>query len=146
MAVANEEFALKLEKRMPPADHALIEAAAQTPGGWVYDIDWPYGPSEHVPPEAIRGSWEVDANGKMTGQFAVNDRYRPIVFTLRTLKPYMHAAAKANPDQWIVEIDESAEHLFPAIPPSGQRGWWYVDKHGTITRKFRANSEFAGIP
>ncbi len=131
---------VKTEKRMPPADRALVEAAAATPGGWVYDIDWEFGPEDHVPPEAIRGSWEVDAAGKMTGTYAINDRYRPVTFTMRTLKPYMHAAAKANPDRWIVEIDEAAEHLFPEIPESKQRGWWYVDQHGTITRKFRENA------
>jgi len=52
----------------------------------------------------------------------------------------MHAAAKTNRDQWIVEIDPRGEAHFPNIPPALIRGWWYVDKAGKITDQFRPNS------
>jgi len=126
--------------RVPPDDSRLREAAKAHSGGWVYEIDRSYPPDQHVPPEAIRGSWEVGSDGKLTGKYARNERYRAVELSQRLLKPYMHAAAKTNRDQWIVEIDERGEKFFPDIPPSLVRGWWYVDKTGKITQEFRPNS------
>jgi len=131
---------VKFEMRRPPNDRQLLGAAKGQPGGWVYEVDRQYPSDQYVPPEAIRGSWEVGADGKLTGKYAGNPRYRPIEQSTRVLKPFMHAAAKTNRDQWIVEIDERGEKLFPDIPPSLVRGWWYVDKYGKITKEFRPNS------
>ena len=58
-------------------DQWAIEEAKQNPGGWVYKIDGDYGPDEHVPPEAIIGAWQVDDDGKITGEFLPNPNYRP---------------------------------------------------------------------
>ena len=70
-------------------------------------------------------------------------RYRPIVSkSSGALKAYMHAAAKTNKNQWMVEIDPRAEDLFPNIPQNLIKGWWYVDKDGRITDKFRHNSQW----
>jgi len=132
---------VKFEIRTPPQDPTLVAAASAQPGSWVYEVDRPYPPEQQVPPEAIAGSWEVNAAGKLTGKYARNNqRYRPVMRSTRPLKPYMHAAAKTNRDQWIVEIDPRGESLFPNIPPSLVRGWWYVDKTGRITDQFRPNS------
>jgi hypothetical protein len=131
---------LQYELRTPPFPQDLVSKAAEMPGGWVYDIDWSYPPDQSVPPEAIRGSWEVDAQGKLTGRYARNPRYRPVELSERTLKSYMHAAARTNREQWIAEIDPRGERLFPQIPQELIRGWWYVDKNGQITRQFRPNS------
>lgn len=66
------------EQRVLPDDPVLVAAARAAPGQWVYDIDRPYPPDQPVPPEAIRGSWQVDGSGRLTGQYARNARYRAI--------------------------------------------------------------------
>jgi hypothetical protein len=129
-----------LETRKPPTNPALLSAALENKGGWVYDIDHQYADHHEVPPEAIRGVWEVSDAGRFTGGYAPNDRYRAIIRSDRHLKPYMHAAASHNPDEWMVEIDPAGEHLFPDIPKNLVRGWWYIDKDGKITDQFRPNS------
>ena len=132
----------RYEMREPPKDPKLAKAAAAQPGGWVYDIDWSFPESQRTPPEAIRGGWEIGQDGKFTGRFAPNPRYRAILRSDRKLKPYMHSAARANRAQWIVEIDPRGEKLFPKIPDELIRGWWYVDEDGNITDQFRPNSQW----
>lgn len=63
------------EPQTPPTE--LVEQALAFPGGWVYEIDGEYQPSDAVPPEAIRGGWEVDLDGRLTGHFEPNPRFRP---------------------------------------------------------------------
>ncbi len=63
------------EFRHFPAE--LVEQARAFPGGWVYEIDGEYSANEAVPPEAIRGAWQVDSGGNLTGHFEVNPRFRP---------------------------------------------------------------------
>lgn len=132
--------AVAIEKRVPPDDIGLKAAAEANPGGWVYDIDWQYPDEQPVPPEAIRGAWKVSEDGFLSGDYAPNARYRPIEMPKRELKPYMHAAARSNADEWMVEMDPAAEPLFPDIPEELIRGWWYVDKRGQITGQFRPNA------
>ena len=129
------------EIRTPPYSPSLIASALKQPGQWVYDIDFVYPPAQRVPPEAIRGAWESGGDGKLTGRYAPNARYRPIVRKKPDLKPYMHAGAKTNRNQWIVEIDPRGESLFPDVPEKLIRGWWYVDSEGMITNMFRENSQ-----
>jgi hypothetical protein len=131
---------LEFEVREPPQNPALIAAARSGPDTWIYEIDRVYSTDQPVPSEAIRGSWEVDVHGQMTGRFVANNRYRPVEYTTRTLKPYLHAAAKTNRNQWIVEIDARGESSFPDIPPHLIRGWWYVNAAGLLTGEFRPNS------
>lgn len=50
----------------------LLNEAAAHPGGWVYEIDHRYERDEAVPPHAIRRGWEVDLDGKPTGEFQDN--------------------------------------------------------------------------
>lgn len=51
--------------------------ARKNPGGWVYEIEGPYGPDDAVPPEAVVGAWQVDENGRIVGDFIPNPNYRP---------------------------------------------------------------------
>lgn len=60
---------------MNPTPEAQAEARNH-PGGHVYAIEGVYGPNDHVPPEAIKGAWAVDANGEITGDFIPNPNYR----------------------------------------------------------------------
>jgi hypothetical protein len=135
---------LRYEQCSPPHEASLVDAAKQQPNGWVYDIDWAYPETQRTPPEAIRGSWKVDGDGQLTGLFAVNPRYRPVERCERKLKPYVHAAARTNRSQWIVEIDPRGEDQFPNISEEMIRGWWYVDDQGVVTDQFRPNSRWAG--
>ncbi|QGH67833.1 hypothetical protein GHV42_02850 [Xanthomonas oryzae pv. oryzicola] len=55
----------------------VVQAARENPNGWVYKIKGEYGPTEHVPPEAVVGAWKVDADGNLTGEFMSNPKYQP---------------------------------------------------------------------
>lgn len=56
---------------------AVLQAAKQNPGGWVYQVDREYATSLSVPPEAIVGAWQVDSFGNIIGKFIPNPNYRP---------------------------------------------------------------------
>ncbi|HBF34031.1 TPA: hypothetical protein DDW35_05660 [Candidatus Sumerlaeota bacterium] len=66
----------KNESKHKITDDVIREAKA-TPSGWVYKIEGDFGPTDHVPPEAIVGAWRVDEKGKVTGEFVENPKYRP---------------------------------------------------------------------
>ena len=53
----------------------LRAAARAQPGGWVYEVVGDYGPTDAVPPEAIRGAWKVDDNGEIVGDFIPNPNF-----------------------------------------------------------------------
>jgi hypothetical protein len=58
-----------------------LEAIAQAklnPNGWVLVVDHYEGPADQVPTERIQGSWKVDAEGNITGEFIPNPNYRPV--------------------------------------------------------------------
>jgi hypothetical protein len=57
----------------------LLAQAAQTPGGWVYEIDGNQvsDPDGAVPPEAIKGAWAVGSDGRPTGEYQANPNYEP---------------------------------------------------------------------
>jgi hypothetical protein len=65
------------ERRVPPPE--ALEQAARFPGGWVYEIDGSNGPEDAVPPEAIRGAWQVRPDGTLPGEFKPNPGRRPQV-------------------------------------------------------------------
>jgi hypothetical protein len=60
---------------------AVVQAARENPGGWVYKIEGNYGPDDAVPAEAIVGAWRVDSSGNLTGEFQRNPRYQPVAST-----------------------------------------------------------------
>jgi hypothetical protein len=63
-----------VDGRKPPPE--LVAEARRFPGGWVYEIEGEFGPNDAVPPEAIRGAWAVDREGKLTGEYRANPKYR----------------------------------------------------------------------
>ncbi len=54
----------------------MIEEAKKNLNGWVYQIDGQFAPHEAVPPESIVGAYAVDENGKLSGEFKANPKYR----------------------------------------------------------------------
>jgi hypothetical protein len=64
------------QRGFPPE---LVDEARANPGGWVYEIDGDMvdDPNGDVPPEAIIGAWQVNARGKIYGDFRPNPNYRP---------------------------------------------------------------------
>jgi hypothetical protein len=59
--------------RQPPP--AAVEEAKRKPNGWVYEIVGGEEPDGGVPPERIRGAWQVNAAGEIVGQFTPNPRF-----------------------------------------------------------------------
>lgn len=43
--------------------------------GWVYEIVGDYGPSDAVPPTAIKGAWRIDEHGRVTGEYMANPNF-----------------------------------------------------------------------
>lgn len=66
------------DRRTPPPE--LVALAAANPGGSVAEIDHAVvrDPDGYVPAEAVVGVWEVDAQGRLTGQFHANPSYGPV--------------------------------------------------------------------
>jgi len=61
---------------MEPTAEVIAEAKRDS-NGHVYAIEGNYGPSENVPPQAIKGAWKVDGNGNIVGNFIPNPNYVP---------------------------------------------------------------------
>lgn len=59
--------------RDPPAE--LLLEAKKSSGGWVYEIVGSFPDGAPEPPEAIRGAWKVDDEGRIEGAFIPNERY-----------------------------------------------------------------------
>ena len=54
---------------------ALLAEARSKPNGWVYEIDPRFDPNGAVPPEGIKGAWEVGSDGLPTGEYQANPNY-----------------------------------------------------------------------
>ena len=131
-------------KKVPEITEALIEEAKRTPSGWVYHIDWDYRADQHVPPEAIVGAWEVDGSGKL-GEFKFNDNYRAVIIAKRQPRDYMkRTLTSRDAAEWLIEADPQYDDLFPAFPPEGITGRWYVGEDGKFTGQFRPNPHYKG--
>lgn len=59
--------------RQPPP--GAIEEAKRRPNGWVYEIVGGEEPDGSVPPERIRGAWQVNAEGVIVGDFIPNPNF-----------------------------------------------------------------------
>jgi hypothetical protein len=59
-----------------PVPEQVRRAAANRRGGWVYEVVGNYAEGDDVPPEAIRGAWKIDDDGRPTGEFIPNARFR----------------------------------------------------------------------
>lgn len=61
------------QPRQPPP--GAIEEAKRNPNGWVYEIVGGEEPDGSVPPERIRGAWQVNAEGVIIGAFIPNENF-----------------------------------------------------------------------
>lgn len=63
-------------KKTPPKK--AIEEALKYPNGWVYEIDSAFEKNENIPPQAIKGAWEVNEKGVIVGDFVPNPNYEDL--------------------------------------------------------------------
>ena len=54
----------------------LRDQARRAGGGWLDEVVGDHAPGVSVPMSAIRGSWRVDANGDLTGDYVLNPSFR----------------------------------------------------------------------
>ena len=53
----------------------LRDQARRAGGGWLDEVVGNHAPGVSVPMSAIKGSWRVDANGDLTGDYVPNPRF-----------------------------------------------------------------------
>ena len=53
----------------------LRNQARRAGGGWLDEVVGDHAPGVPVPVSGIRGSWRVDANGDLTGDYVPNPRF-----------------------------------------------------------------------
>jgi hypothetical protein len=63
-------------KKTPPKE--AIEEALKYPNAWVYEIDPGFEREENIPAQAIKGAWEVNEKGVITGDFIPNPNYKDL--------------------------------------------------------------------
>ncbi len=71
-----------MEERRPPRDARFAAQRAEAVrlgGGWVYEIDGSQvdDPDGCVPATAIKGAWQIGADGEVIGEFNPNPNHRP---------------------------------------------------------------------
>lgn len=71
---------------VPELTEELRAQARRAPGTWLYSVDPMYDPSGEVPPFAVIGAWQVDAQGE-PGAFQYNPNYRPSPVSLGWPRP-----------------------------------------------------------
>ena len=52
-----------------------IAAAKLAPNSFLYAIEGNYGPGDTFPPHAVKGAWQVDADGNIVGAFITNPNF-----------------------------------------------------------------------
>ncbi len=67
------------DKAFPPPEitEELRERARRQPGAWLYVLDPAVDPEGRVPGWAVRGGFQVDDQGELTGEYRANPDYRP---------------------------------------------------------------------
>jgi hypothetical protein len=53
----------------------LRDEARRAGGGWLDEVVGDHSAAGPIPPAAIKGSWRLDANGDLTGEFVPNPAY-----------------------------------------------------------------------
>ena len=71
---SSDDSSTRIKRKLPAH---LKATAAANPGGWIAEIDGDQvtDPDGNVPPEAIRGLYEVGKNGKATGWYQPNPNF-----------------------------------------------------------------------
>lgn len=59
----------------PQVAEQVRELARQAGGGWLDEVVGDHDLAEGVPATAIKGSWRLDANGDLTGEYVANPAY-----------------------------------------------------------------------
>lgn len=62
-----------LENKLPPPE--AVKEALNHPNGWVYVIDGGFKYDDAIPPQAIKGAWQVNEHGVIIGEFLPNPNY-----------------------------------------------------------------------
>ena len=57
----------------PEISAEIREAAEAAGGGWLYEVVGTHEPP--VPQRFIKGAWQLDANGELTGEYVPNPDY-----------------------------------------------------------------------
>lgn len=52
-----------------------IKEALKFPNGWVYEIDGGFKHEDAIPPQAIKGAWQVNEKGVIIGEFILNPNH-----------------------------------------------------------------------
>jgi hypothetical protein len=143
-----------MKKLDTKSNEELVSMQAQAllnPNGLVYEVDFPFLEDQFVPPEFIRGGWEVNEHGILTGVFVQNQDFREVRNACRLPREYMlqmEAERFSNnfayAKQWFMEIDPKFDHYFPDIPKEGYTGRWYIDENGKFNGWFRPNPNYTG--
>ncbi len=69
---------MKFWRRRKPSTEfpaEFLAEASRNPGGHVYEIDPRFDHDGAVPPNAIKGAWVVDDDGKPTGEYEANPTF-----------------------------------------------------------------------
>jgi hypothetical protein len=59
----------------PQVPQQVREQARQAGGGWLDEVVGDHDLSRAIPTTAIKGSWRLDANGDLTGEYVANPAY-----------------------------------------------------------------------
>lgn len=62
--------------RGPELSDEIREQAKLAGGGWLDEVVGSHPPGG-VPVQAIKGSWRLDANGELTGEYVANPGFAP---------------------------------------------------------------------
>lgn len=60
---------------LPDVPAEIREAARQARGGWLDEVVGTW--RQQVPMSAIKGSWRLDGNGELTGEYVENKDFDP---------------------------------------------------------------------
>lgn len=131
----------KYEIRDIPTTIDLVEEAKKLPNGHVYEIDWEYPEGVAIPYNSIKGAWKVDKNGLLTGEYWVNEDYRPVQVSDRE-PPDIKVKVEISGirDIWFKETDPiyMKKYKFPR-PKFTHIGAWHINKDNKLTNLFRPN-------
>lgn len=111
----------------PVPPHVEAEAARHA-GGTIAEIDGSLisDPDGYVPPEAIRGGWIVDPQGRATGEYRHNPRYgRPIPDDLTALRSDVWMGWLPPPDP-ATAIRGAIAHMLDEQQPGSVLEWLQI--------------------
>lgn len=83
-----------------PSEEAINEAK-NFPNGYVYVVDKKYADSKNVPPEKIKGAWQVNSEGGIIGSFIPNPAFEQVkIIKLLSLWKFGQIVSKIRSMLW----------------------------------------------